>query len=151
MEGFYILKVMDRVGNIKIVLFVIDMIFSEVKGFEYGKIYMKFVVFIFFEGIVILDGKFFISGMLIFMYGNYILFVIDKVGNVIRVNFIFNMKFILSGVLFDNFLFNMLFNLWVNVFVKDSSGKDLIKNIVIKGEVNIKVVVWYILMYSVSD
>ncbi|MDC7769165.1 immunoglobulin-like domain-containing protein [Priestia megaterium] len=150
-EGSYTLKATDRAGNTKTVSFVIDTTLPEVKGLEYGKTYTKPVAPTFSEGTATLDGKPFTSGTSISTHGNHTLLVTDKAGNVTRVNFTLNMKPILSGVSPDNFPLNMSFNPRANVSAKDSSGKDLTKNIVIKGEVNVKVAARYILTYSVSD
>ena len=150
-DGTYVLKATDRAGNTRTVSFVIDTEAPEVKGIEYGKTYTSPVTPTFTEGTATLNGKEFKSGTTIKTHGNYTLIVTDKAGNAPKYNFSLNMKPIFSNIESDNPSLNSTFNPRANITAKDTNGKDLTKNIIIKGEVNTKVAGTYKLLYSVTE
>lgn len=98
-SGDYTLIVTDEAGNENKILFTIDRVAPEVKGFIQGKTSYREVTPTFTEGNATLNGKPFVSGTTISTDGEYELKLHDKAGNETIVRFTIDRKpVVVAGV-----------------------------------------------------
>ncbi len=86
-EGKYVLKVIDRAGNVNVVNFSIDYTAPTISNIENGRIYTQSVTPYFNEGTAELNGNSFTSGTIIKTDGMYELVVRDLAKNVTTYKF----------------------------------------------------------------